>query len=195
MSAFWSLLRHDAPARRFLAAHAQSSLGTGAGYVAVLAIAYARWDSPWAVPLALVAETVPVMLLGPLLGALADRMPRRGCLVASDVLRTVAFAGIAFVPSFPALVAFIVLGGIGFGLFNAAALATLPSLTAPERQATATSLYSALGEAGYVLGPILAVPLLVAGGGTAIAAINAVSFGISAVLLAGLPRQAAPESE
>src|SRR4051794_30993375 len=130
MRAIWSLLRHDAPARRFLAAYAQSSLGTGAGYVAVLAIAYARWDSPWAVPLALAAETIPVMFLGPVLGALADRMPRRTCLVASDVLRTVAFAGIALVPSFPALIAFIVLAGVGYGLFNAAALATLPSLSA-----------------------------------------------------------------
>jgi MFS family permease len=195
MSAIWSLLRHDAPARRFLVAYGQSSLGTGAGYVAVLALAYSRWQSPWSVPLALAAETIPVMLLGPLLGALADRLPRRGCLVASDVLRTVAFAGIAFVPSFPALIAFILLAGVGFGLFNAAALATLPSLSAPERQATATSLYSALGEAGYVLGPVLAVPLLVTGDGTAIAAVNALSFGLSAVLLAGLPRQAAPQGD
>jgi MFS family permease len=192
MSAIWSLLRNEAPARRFLVAHAQSSLGTGAGYVAVLALAYSRWESPWAVPLALAAETIPVVLLGPLLGALADRMPRRGCLIASDVIRTVAFAGIALVPSFPALIAFVLLAGVGFGLFNAAALATLPSLSTEERQSTATSLYSALGEAGYVLGPIMAAPLLVAGGGGAIAAINAATFAISAVLLTGLPRAAAP---
>jgi hypothetical protein len=84
---------------------------------------------------------------------------------------------------------------VGFGLFNAAALATLPSLSAPERQAAATSVYSALGEAGYVIGPVLAVPLLVAGGGTAIAGINAASFALSAILLAGLPRIAAAEPE
>lgn len=195
MSAIWTLLRRDAPARRFFLAYGQSSLGTGAGYVAVLALAYGRWHSPWSVPLALIAETVPVILLGPVLGALADRIPRRTCLVVSDVLRAVAFAGIAFVPSFGAMLAFVVIAGAGFALFNAAALATLPSLTAPERQATATSLFSALGEAGYVLGPLLAVPLLVAGGGEALSGINAASFAVSAILLAGLPRSAGADAE
>lgn len=188
MAALWTLLRRDAPARRFFFAYGQSSLGTGAGYVAVLAIAYGRWESPWAVPIALIAETIPVILLGPVLGALADRIPRRTCLIASDVARAVAFAGIALVPSFPAMVAFIILAGAGYALFNAAALATLPSLTAPERQATATSLFSAVGEAGYVVGPLLAVPLLISSGGETLAAANAVSFAVSAVLLFGLPR-------
>jgi MFS family permease len=194
MPAIWSLLRRDAPACRFFAAYGLSSLGTGAGYVAVLVLAYARWRSPWSVPLALIAETVPIMLLGPVLGALADRFPRRTCLVASDLLRAGAFAGIALVPSFPAMLTFVVVGGIGFGLFNAAALAALPSLAAPERQATATSLFSALGEAGYVIGPLLAAPLLVAGGGSAVSGANAVSFAISAALLAGLPRATGAEA-
>jgi MFS family permease len=187
MPAIWTLLRRDRHARRFFLAYAQSSLGTGAGYVAVLALAYSRWESPWSVPLALIAETVPVIFLGPILGALADRMPRRTCLVLSDALRAVAFAGIAFVPSFPAMLAFVVLAGAGYALFNAAALAALPNLTAPERQSTATSLFSALGEAGYVVGPLLAVPLLAADGGGAISAVNAASFAMSAVLLLGLP--------
>ena len=39
-------------------------------------------------------------MLGPLLGALADRLPRRTCLVAADVLRFGAFGALAFVPSF-----------------------------------------------------------------------------------------------
>jgi MFS family permease len=185
--AIWTLLRRDAPARRFFLAYGQSSLGTGAGYVAVLAIAYSRWESPWSVPLALIAETAPVILLGPILGALADRIPRRTCMIASDIVRAVAFAGIALVPSYPALIAFVVLAGAGYALFNAAALAALPSLTAPERQPAATSLFSAVGEAGYVVGPLLAVPLLVSGGGGAIAGANAASFAASALLLVGLP--------
>jgi MFS family permease len=122
------------------------------------------------------------------LGAIADRTPRRTCLVIANVLSAVAFAGIALVPSLPAMLAFIVVGGAGFGLFNASALAVLPSLTAPERQATATALFSAIGEAGYILGPVLAVPLLVTGGGEVLAAANAVSFAASALLLAALPR-------
>ena len=187
MPAFLALLRRDRAARRFFGAYAQSSLGTGAGYVAVLALAYDRWESPWSVALALMAETIPVIFLGPILGALADRMPRRTCLVLSDAIRVVAFAGIAFVPSYPAMLAFVVVAGAGYALFNAAALAALPSMTAPERQATATSLFSALGEAGYVVGPLLAVPLLAGNGGATVAAVNAASFAISAVLLLGLP--------
>ena len=61
-----------------LAAVAQSVLGTGAGYVALLLVAYDRWRSPWAISLILLAEFLPPMLLGPVAGAAADRWSRRG---------------------------------------------------------------------------------------------------------------------
>jgi len=46
MKSTFDLLRREPGARVFFAAHAQSSFGTGAGYVALLLIAYERFRSP-----------------------------------------------------------------------------------------------------------------------------------------------------
>src|SRR4051794_37952196 len=94
-----ALLKGEPQARPFFAAIAQSSLGTGAAYVALLLIAYERYHSPWAISLILLAEFVPSMFLGPVLGAAADRWSRRWCAVVADIVRAVAFIGIALVSS------------------------------------------------------------------------------------------------
>src|SRR4051794_22918375 len=100
------LVSAEPGARRLLLAHAQSSLGTGAAYVALLVIAYERFHSPLAVSAILLCEFVPSILLGAVLGALADRVPRRTILVAADVLRAFAFLGLVLVDSFAATVLF-----------------------------------------------------------------------------------------
>ena len=73
MSAIADLLRREPTARRYLGGYALYCLGTGAGYVALLLVAYNRFRSPWAITLVLLADLVPAMVAGPLLGALADR--------------------------------------------------------------------------------------------------------------------------
>src|SRR3954463_12939172 len=82
-----SLIRREPSARRFLVAHAQSSLGNGMGYVSLLLLAYGRLRSPWAVALVLLADWLPAMVLGPALGAIGDRWSRRGCMIVADALR------------------------------------------------------------------------------------------------------------
>ena len=55
----------------------QSALGTGAGYVALLLIAYERFGSRRGRSASvLLADLVPPMLLGPVFGAAADRWSR-----------------------------------------------------------------------------------------------------------------------
>src|ERR671919_362398 len=71
------LLKHERRARIFFLALAQSSLGTGAAYVALLLVAYERFRSPWAIGLILLADVLPAMVLGPVFGAVADRCWRR----------------------------------------------------------------------------------------------------------------------
>ena len=85
-------------ARRFFLAHAQSSIGSGIALVGLPLLAYERFHTPWALTVVLLCELFPAVALGPVLGALADRLPRRTCLVAADVLRLGAFAALAFVP-------------------------------------------------------------------------------------------------
>jgi len=181
------LLKTEARARVFFAALAQSSLGTGAAYVALLLVAYERYPSPLAISVVLIANLMPSMLFGPLFGALADRLPRRGCVVAADLLRTAAFLGLAIVPSFEATVVFAAAAGVGTALFVPAALAGLPSLVGERRLASATSLYGALDDFGHTAGPAVAALMLLAGGAETIMLANAVTFAASALLLVAVP--------
>src|SRR5207247_1865036 len=138
------LLKSERRGRLFFLAHAQSSLGTGAGYVALVVLAYKRQHSAWAIALVLMADFLPAMLLGPLLGAAADRWSRRTCAVVADVARAPAFIAIGLVGGLGATVALALLAGAGAGLFTPAALAALPSLVEHERAPAATALYGAL---------------------------------------------------
>lgn len=186
------LLRHERVARVYYAVLAQSALANGAAYIALLVVAFERFNSAWAISFILLADFVPAMLLGPVFGAAADRWSRRNCLIVSDILRGTAFLGIALVDSFAATVALALLAGAGTGLFNPAALAAIPSLVKPGRLPAATALYGAITDLGFIAGPALAALLLLFGGPDVILYANAVTFGLSAVVLSRLPFGAAP---
>ncbi len=190
------LLKHERRARVYFAALAQSALGTGAAYVALLLVALDRFNSPWAIGLILLADVVPAMLLGPLFGALADRWSRRACMVLADVLRAVAFLGLVLVDGFVPTFFLALLAGVGTGLFTPAALASLPSLVEERRLPAATSLFGAIADFGFIAGPATAAVLLLLGGPETILGANAVTFAISAVALAALRfGEAPPASE
>jgi MFS family permease len=189
------LLRAQRRARLFFFATTQSSVGNGAGYVALLLIAYERFHSPWAISLTLLADFLPVMVLGPVLGAAADRWSRRWCVVLADIVRAGAFLGIAFVDSFGATLALALVVGAGSALFRPAALAGLPSLVAPEQRASATSLYSATTQVGWTAGPAIAAAVLLVASPEAVTIANGATFALSALLLVGLPLDRAASSE
>jgi MFS family permease len=186
------LLRNERRARAFFLVLAQSALGNGAAYVALLVIAYERFESGWAIGLILLADLVPAMLLGPVFGAAADRWSRRGCLIVADVLRAGAFLGIAFVDTFLATFALAIVAGAGTGLFTPAALAGLPSLVRPERLPAATALFGAIADIGFIAGPAIAAGVLALGGPEAILLGNAATFAISGIALTQIRFGAAP---
>lgn len=188
------LLKHEHRARVYFVALTQSSLGTGAGVVALTVIAYHRFGSAWGISLVLLADLVPAMLFGPIFGAAADRWSRKACSVVADVLRAGAFLGIAVVGSFEATVAFAFIAGIGTGLFTPASLAALPSLVEQRGLPAATSLYGAIADLGFTAGPAFAAVLLALGGPELILTLNGVSFAVSAVLLGMLSFGAAPRA-
>ena len=189
------LLRHERVARVYYAVLAQSALGNGAAYIALLVVAYERFNSAWAISLVLLADLVPAALFGPVFGAAADRWSRRNCLIVSDVLRGSAFLGIALVDSFAATVALALLAGAGTALFNPASLAAIPSLVSSERLPAATALYGAITDLGFIVGPALAALLLLFGGPDVILYVNAGTFAVSALVLSRLRFGAAPAGD
>jgi MFS family permease len=180
----------DGASRRFFAAHAQSSLGSGLAHVALPLLAYDLTGSAWAVTAVLVPDLLPAILFGPLLGALVDKVGWRACAIAADVLRGVAFTILAVTDSMVAMVLAAALAGTGVALFTPAALAGLGRLAGEERRPAALGLFGALDDIGLTAGPALAALLLAFIPAAGLLAANAVTFAISALLLVGLPRDA-----
>lgn len=181
-----TMMRQEKRARVLLLTVAQSSIGTGAAYAALLIVAYDRWRSPWAISLILFAEFAPRMLIGPLCGAAADRWPRRRCVVIADITRAIAFIGVALVGSFEASLAFALLAGTGTALFRPSMLSALPGLVRGEHLAATTSAYGAVADAGLTLGPALAAGLLVVLSPENLLIVNGVTFLVSAGILGRL---------
>ncbi len=178
------LLRRDREARRFFLAYGQSSLGTGAAYVALLLVAYTRFRSPWALTLVLLADFIPPMLLAPIFGAAADRWSRKVCAVLADALRAGAFVGIALTHSFVLTVLLALLAGTGTSLYKPAIMAGLPEIVGRARLSQATAVYGALTEIGFSVGPGLAAIGLLFGSPRDILLVNAATFAVSSLLVA-----------
>jgi MFS family permease len=176
----------DAPSKRFFAAHAQSCLGSGLAYVALPLLAYDRFSSPWAVVAVLLPDLMPAIVLGPLLGALVDRVGWRTCAVVADLLRCAAFLLLLTGSSLHVMVAGAGLAGLGTALFAPAALSGLPQLAPGERRPAAMGLFGAVDDLGLTLGPALAALLLVVMPASGLLALNAASFALSAVLITGI---------
>jgi MFS family permease len=186
MTAALTLLRSERRARRFFIAHTQSSLGTGAAYVALLVLAYQRFHSPWAVTLILLADFLPATLLGPILGAAVDRFGRRRCAVIADVLRAFVFVGLGFASSFPVMLALAAVAGLGTALFRPAILAGLPTMVDEDNLPAATALYGAINDLGHTVGPALAGAILLVAGAPAVMFANGVTFALSALLVSSI---------
>src|SRR5436190_164765 len=186
MRSIVDLLRRDRQARRFFLAYGQSALGTGAGYIALLLVAYQRFHSPWAIAMVLLADFVPPIFLAPVFGALVDRWSRRWCAIVADSVRAAAFVGLALVPNFPATLALALIAGSATALSKPALLAGLPEVVERNRLSQATALFGALTELGYTLGPgIAALSFLVTGPKVLLLA-DAATFGVSALILSTL---------
>ena len=196
----FGLLREMPSLRRFFAAFAQSQVGTGAAYVALLLVAYQRLHASWAISLVLLGEFLPGIVLAPVFGALADRMSRRRLAVAADLLRAGCFVALALVPSFAATVVLALLAGVGTAAFRPAINAALPGLVPPQRRSELTALFYASVNLGLMLGPALTAALLQVTSGPVVLVLNAASFLVSAALLSGLdlgprPGEAPAEDE
>ncbi|HET6832182.1 MAG TPA: MFS transporter [Solirubrobacterales bacterium] len=179
---------HGARLDRLFVAHVQSSLGTGAGYVVLVLLVYERFDSPWALTVILLAGFLPSMLVGPLLGALVDRWPRRTCAIAADLIRASAFVGIGAIADFAAMAALAFVAGAGESLFRPAILAGIADSVEDEDGSLApvTSLYSAIEDLGITLGPALAGVALLIIDPAGVVLVNGMTFAVSALLLVGV---------
>jgi MFS family permease len=183
----------DAPAfRRLLAARTISHVGDGIALIALVLMVQEERRTGTAVGALLLATSLP-RFLGPIAGAIVDRVEQRTLMVVCDFGQAVVFGVIAWLdPSFPVLVGLVAVAAAFDTLFAPAGRSALPALVRPEQLMRANAwIGMSLNirvAAGPVLGGLLVTWLDVRG---ALAA-NALSFILSAVFLLGLPPLRAP---
>ena len=143
---------------------------------------------------------VPRTVLIPVGGVLADKAGPRTVMLAADAARCVLVAGLAVlaarqVVSLATLGPIAALIGAGEGLFIPASFTIMPSLLNEERLAAGNALSTAAIQAGSLLGPALGGALVAStGASTAAFAVDAASFGVSALTLLLIPRRPASGS-
>ena len=182
------LLRRSPSFGYLFLATAGSSVGT---YLAAIALTVDVYDDTqsgiWVAAL-LIADFLPIVLIGLLLGPLVDRLSRRWLMIVSDLARFGVFAALPFVDSAEAVIGLAAISGIATGFFLPAVYAGLPNLVPDEDLTNANSLLQTVETLAWMIGPIVGGLLLTAWGTSVPYTVNAVTFLVSAGLVARIPR-------
>ena len=177
-----------------------SNAGTWMQSVAVGALVVADTrQAVWAALVA-VAAFLPIGVLSPVGGALADRLDRRRFIMAADLAEGL-LAGLLAVLAWtdqagPGVVTAVVLvAGCSSALRIPFQQSILPDVVPPEDLLSATSLSSAQYNLGRVVGPALAGLVIALGSYGLAFAVNAVSFlaVVGALALVRVPRRTPTE--
>jgi len=149
------------PFRRLWIALSLSSLGDWLSIFALLALAAdltQKHSAGHSVTAAAAAQTtaiggvwvatlLPALLLGPVAGAIADRLDRRRTMIVGDILRGLLYLSIPLFPNLTWLYAAKFLAGVVSLFWNPATAASMPNLVPPDKLERANQ-YSLLGTYG-----------------------------------------------
>lgn len=101
-------------------------------------------------------------LMQPVYGMISDRYFKRSMVVFGPLVAAVFLSLIGTATSLPALMLFVVIGGIGVGAFHPQGAALVSRMASPpgsdgmgKHQGMVMSVFSSAGTVGYALGPIL----------------------------------------
>ncbi len=139
------------------------------------------------------ARILPYVLLSVPAGIVADRFDRRMVLLVTDVARGLLMVVLALAVMQDAptavIVAVSILAACFSTFFGPAIAALLPMLVDERDLGPANSAWATLDNVAFIIGPALAGILLASGGLEIAFLLNAVSFGVVAVVLWRLPVQ------
>jgi FSR family fosmidomycin resistance protein-like MFS transporter len=125
-------------------------------------------------------------LIQPLFGYLSDQIARRWILPLSVFVSGVGVALLGVAPGYPALLALVVVMGLGVAAWHPEGYKTATGV-AGDRKATALSWFSLGGNVGIAVGPPLATFLITGGGGSGTLGLLVPTVAVGAIFLAMLP--------
>lgn len=177
-----------------------SQLGNQAFLIATTYHVLEVTGSAGLVAAAMMAATIPLVILGPIAGTVADRHSRRGIVIATDAARAVATGGLGMAllrqegtPDHLALIVTVAaFNGVMGALFAPAFQALVPELVPAGRLAAANSFNQISNQTSTLLGQALGGIFYAAWGPATLLLVDAVSFAYAGVAAWCLPRDRSP---
>ena len=181
------LIRRNPDFRLLFEATLASGVGTWLAVIALTVDVYDRTHSAKWVSALLVADFLPAVAVGLLLGPVIDRFSRRSLMINADLVRLAAFVARICADSAATIVALAAVVGFATGFFRPASFAGLPNLVDEDDLPTASSFLRSTDYLTTVVGTLLGGLVAATIGPDFSYGVNAVTCGISAVLLAAIP--------
>lgn len=165
-----------------------SQIGDGVSKLALLWFVYAVTGSPLKTSVIGLLQTIPPIVLGPIIGVYVDRLPKKLLLITSDVLRAVLIGLIPClipVESFTVsvLYALVLLHAIATAVFGPALTAAIPAFVPKTQFTAANALLQSTTSLGIIFGPALSGLGIAAYGSQEVLCLNAATYLISAAFL------------
>ena len=181
-------------------ASAASNTGNWAATVALSLAVYAKTGSTVWLSASFLFTQIPSALVAPLTGAMADRLNRKRIMITCDLLGAATYAGMAVTDRPLVLITLGSLAALLHSPFGPASRAAVPNLAGEADLAWANGTLAAASNVGKLAGPALGGALYAVVGAAPAFAANAVSFVVSAALIAavrgrfrsGTPQAAGP---
>lgn len=185
----WRLVRRPGAFRRLWLARVISLLGDSVGLVALILLVAGETGSGVGVGLLLLAADGTATLLSPLLGVVADRTEQRRTMVACELGQALAIGTIAVLgPPLVVLLGLVAAQSVLAATFQAASRSAVAELVDDADLEGANAVLGAGTYGLEVAGPLLVALLLPVLDLRGILALDALTFVLSPLLLAGLPR-------
>lgn len=176
-----------------LSSQGVSSVGDAVSFTALPLLVLALTGSGFAMGIVGALQTLPDLVFGMVAGALADRSDRKRMMFLADLGRAglTALIPLSVAVGGPTMAVILVVAApmsILRSFFLAGYTASVPSLVGRSQVGRANSYFEAIYSVGYIVGPAIAGVLASIIGPGPTLAIDAVSFGLSALGLAFVQR-------
>jgi len=177
-----------APSYRLLSLAALASgAGTWLSVIALTVDVFDRTHSANWVAALLIADFLPTVGIGLLLGPLVDRLSRKWLMIGADLVRFGVFVALPFADGALGIVLLAGVAGLATGFFRPASYAGVPNLVDESDLAEASALLRTIENVTQMGGTFAGGALVAASGPHPAYWLNAASFLLSALLLTGIP--------
>jgi len=173
-----------------------SMSGSWAYNVALVVFVFNATHSPGWVAAASMTRFLCALVASPFGGLIADRMERVRLMVTLDTVALILQVALAVVAAFNGAVVLAIilaaLTSVTGSSYDPAARAATPAIVGEEHLAAANSAQSAVENLSVIVGPAIAGALLIFSPPAAVFAINATTFGLSALLVSRVRARSRP---